>query len=235
MRIKHLVAGVTVVAGGLLLSACDWDFAGEKFTDEETLSQPVGEVRFDNDSGNVKIVVGDTFEVRRTVGYRDEKPGRTYRRDGDALVLEKCTLRDCWVDYEVTVPEGVKVNGHVDSGSVEVVGATSANVAAESGDVTVQDVAGEVNATTQSGNVTLSGIGGAVVAGAQSGDVSVAMTSAQKVAASTESGDVEVTVPEGSYRVRIDAENQTNEVGDDGTGPSIDLRTESGHATLRHA
>ena len=89
MRIKHVMAGVTVAAGALLLSACDWDeFNGEQFSDAETLSQPVSEVRFSNDSGDVKITVGDTFEVRRTVGYRDTKPGKTYRMDGGALVLE---------------------------------------------------------------------------------------------------------------------------------------------------
>jgi DUF4097 and DUF4098 domain-containing protein YvlB len=235
MRIKHVLAGVTVVAGGLLLSACDWDVAGERFSDVETLSQSVSEVRFSNDSGDVKVTVGDTFEVRRTVGYRDAKPGKTYRMDGDALVLETCTERDCWVSYEVTVPESVKVSGKLESGSIEVVGATSANVSAESGDVTVRDVAGEVNATTQSGSVSLSGIGGAVVAGAQSGDVSVAMVSAKKVTASTSSGNVDVTVPDASYRVHIQADEQTNELGDDGTGPSIDLRTDSGDVSLRAA
>ncbi|HEX6355129.1 MAG TPA: hypothetical protein VF106_19415, partial [Actinophytocola sp.] len=101
MRIKHVLTGAVVVAGGLLLSACDWDVAGERFGDVETLDQSVSEVRFSNDSGDVKITVGDTFEVRRTVGYRDEKPGKTYRMDGDALLLENCPENDCWVSYEV--------------------------------------------------------------------------------------------------------------------------------------
>jgi major membrane immunogen (membrane-anchored lipoprotein) len=232
MRIKHVLAGVTVVAGGLLLSACDWDVAGERFGDVEKMDQSVSEVRFSNDSGDVKITVGDTFEVRRTVGYRNEKPGKTYRMDGDALLLENCPEDNCWVSYEVIVPQAVTVSGQLDSGSVEVVGVKSANVAAESGDVTVRDVAGEVNATTQSGNVDLRGIGGAVVAGAQSGDVTVAMVSAKEVTATTSSGNVDVRVPDGSYRVSIQADDQTNKVGDDGTGPAIDLRTDSGNVTL---
>lgn len=237
MGIKRVMAGVTVVAGGLLLlSACDWDFDDTQFSDNESLSQPVSEVRFANDSGDVKITVGDTFEVRRTVGYRDTKPGKTYRMDGDALVLEECPERDCWVSYDVTVPEGTKVSGHLDSGDVELVGVASVNVAAESGNVTVRDVAGEVNATTQSGNVELSEIGGAVVAGAQSGNVSVGLNESQSVTASTESGNVDVTVPKASYQVDIrtdSGENITNDLGDDTTGPKINLSAESGNVTLR--
>lgn len=238
MGIKRVMAGVTIVAGGLLLlSACDWeDFGGNQFNDSESFSQQVSEVRFANDSGDVKVTVGDTFEVRRTVGYHDTKPGKTYRMDGDALVLEECPERNCWVSYDVTVPEGTKVSGHLDSGDVELVGVASVNIAAESGNVTVRDVAGEVNATTQSGNVELSEIGGAVVAGAQSGNVTVGLNKSQNVTASTESGNVDVTVPEASYQVDIrtdSGENITNDVGDGATGPKINLSAESGNVTLR--
>jgi hypothetical protein len=237
MRIKRVMAGVTIVAGGLLLSACDWeDFGGNKFTDSESLSQPVSEVRFANDSGDVRLTVGDTFEVRRTVGYDDTKPGKTYRMDGDALVLEECKERNCWVSYDVTVPKGTKVSGHLDSGDVEVVGVASVNVAAESGNVTVRDVVGEVNATTQSGNVELSEIGGAVVAGAESGNVTVGLNKSESVTATTQSGNVDVTVPDASYQVDIQTEGHeavTNDLGDDPTGPKINLSTESGNVTLR--
>jgi Putative adhesin len=234
MRIKHVMAGVTIAAGGLLLSACDWE-PGKEFSDRETLSQSISEVRFANDSGDVKITVGDTLEVRRTGGYRDTKPGKTYRVDGGALVLEACQERNCWVDYDITVPEGTKVSGQLDSGSVEVTGVASANVSAESGDVTVRDVAGEVNATVQSGNVDLSGIGGAVVTSAESGDVTVKLTEANNVTASAQSGNVQVTVPKGDYQVEIQTENDDNvrnDVGDGSTGPKIDLRTESGDVSL---
>jgi len=236
MRIKHVMAGVTIAAGGLLLSGCDWEgLDHEKFSDQETLSQSVSEVRFANDSGDVKITVGDTFEVRRTVGYNDTKPGKTYRMDGAALVLENCPERDCWVSYDVTVPEGTKVSGHLDSGNVEIVGVAGANVEAESGDVSVRDVAGEVNASTQSGNVDIAAIGGAVVASAESGNVSVSLVESDNVTASTQSGNVDVTVPKGDYQVEIQAEDVTNDVGNSSTGPTIDLRTESGTVNLQSA
>lgn len=238
MGIKHVVAGVTVVAGGLLLSGCDWgDIDATKFTDHKTLDQTISEVRFANDSGDVRITVGDRLEVRRTVGYHDTKPGTTYRVDGDALVLEECKERDCWVDYDVTVPEGTKVSGHVDSAKVEVVGVASANIEAESGDVTVRDVDGEVNATAQSGNVDLSGIGDAVVAGAESGNVTVRLASPANVTVSTESGNVDVTVPKGNYQVKtsIDSGDVRNGVGNAASGPTLDLRAESGNITIQPA
>jgi hypothetical protein len=238
MGIKHVVAGVTVVAGGLLLTACDWDMAKNRFSDQESLTQSVSEVRFSNDSGDVKIAVGDTFEVRRTVGYGDDKPGKTYRMDGDALVLEACQERDCWVSYDVTVPEGTKVSGHADSGNVEVAGVVTANVQAESGDVTVRDVAGEVNASAQSGNVDLSGIGGAVVAEAESGNVTVGTTEAVAVTANTSSGNIDVTVPDAKYKVDIRTDvpdNSTNDLGNDDSGPKISLKADSGDVTLKPA
>jgi DUF4097 and DUF4098 domain-containing protein YvlB len=234
MRIKHVVLGVTVAAGGLLLTACDWDgFASEQFSDQETISRPVSEVRFTNDSGNVKITVGDKVEVRRIVHYRDTKPGKTYRVDGDALVLQACEERDCGVDYEVTVPEGTKVSGHADSGDVELAGVASANVQADSGNVAIHDVDGDVNASAESGNVELTGIGGAVVADADSGNVDITLSAAGNVTASASSGNVDVVVPDASYRVRTQGDHVTDEVGDDGTGPTIDLRTDSGNITLR--
>ena len=71
MGIKHVLVGATVAATGLLVSACDWgDFTDNKFSDQETFDQPVGEVRFANDSGDVTITVGDRLEVRRDGGVQ---------------------------------------------------------------------------------------------------------------------------------------------------------------------
>jgi major membrane immunogen (membrane-anchored lipoprotein) len=241
MRIRHVLAGATVVAGGLLLTACDWDRTNT-FSDSESLSGPVSEVRFANDSGDVKITVGDTFEVHRTVRYHNDKPGKTYHMAGRALVLENCPDRNCGVSYEVTVPKGTRVSGHVDSGDVELTGVARVNVEAESGNITVRDVDGAVNAKTQSGDVDLSDIGGNVVAGAESGNLTVGLTSANAVTATTSSGNVDVTVPKAGYQVDIqtdqddsDGDDVVNDIGDGTTGPKISLRTDSGSVTLKPA
>ncbi|MFL6118366.1 DUF4097 family beta strand repeat-containing protein [Actinophytocola sp.] len=236
MRIRYALVGVTVLAGGLLLAACNWvGIADEKFSDSRTLSESVGEVRIASDSGDVTITSGDKLEVHRDVSYGDAKPGETFHVDGNVLVLEDCPEQDCRVDYDVTVPKVTKVSGHLDSGDLEVTGATSANVEAESGDVTLRDVDGEVNAKARSGNVDLSGIQGAVVAGARSGNVTVALAEPGSVTASTSSGDVDVTVPKGRYRVVIQADEATNELGGGTSGPRIELRSDSGDVTLRPA
>jgi hypothetical protein len=238
MGIRHVVAGITIVTGGLLTTACDWEgVGGTTVEDREKIRQDVSEVRFSNDSGAIKITTGDTTEVRWTVRYGDEKPGKSFRLDGDALILEACPVRDCKIDYEVTVPAGTKVSGHVDSGTVELTGVASANVQAESGELTVRDVDGEVNASAQSGNVDLAGIGGAVVASAESGNVTVGLAAAQSVSVRTESGNIEVAVPDGKYQVTtsVDSGRVDNEVGNDPFGHKIDLRAESGNVNIRRA
>lgn len=236
MGIKHVVAGVAAGAAGLALAGCGW-VGTTAFDDRETLGETVTEVRFTNDSGNVTISVGDTVEVKREGRYGDEEPGRTYRVENGALVVEACPVRNCTIDYELTVPAGTKVSGHVDSGNVEVAGVATANVEAESGDVTVRDVEGEVNASVQSGSVDLTGIGGAVVAGAESGDVRVTLAAARSVSAETQSGNIEVTVPSGKYHVTASTESGslTNDLDDDPSGLPIEASAQSGDVTIRAA
>jgi hypothetical protein len=236
MGIRHVVAGLAVVSCGLLVTACGWEAGGTRFSDDESIGQTITEVRFDNDSGDVKISVGDATSVHREVKYSTDKPGKTSRvDDGDTLVLEACRTRNCWVTYDVVVPAGTKVNGHIDSGDVEVAGVASANVQSESGNLTVRDVAGKVNATAESGTVDLSGIGGAVVAGAESGGVTVGLTTAQDVSVSTESGDIEVSVPGADYRVDASSDSGTVDNGLDGDntgGHKLELRADSGNVTV---
>ena len=236
MGSMRVVAGITAGAAGLVLAGGGW-VGQNSFDDHEALGQTVTEVRFTNDSGNVTIKVGDTVEVGRTVRYGEDKPGRTHRVEDGVLVVEACPVRDCAIDYELTVPADAKVSGHVDSGSVEIAGVATANVEAESGDVTVRDVAGAVNASVQSGSIDLSGIGGAVVAGAESGDVRVGLDAVKSVAVETQSGDIEVTVPSGEYHVTASTESGdiTNDLAEDPSGTPIEASAQSGNVTLRAA
>ncbi|GAB1512150.1 DUF4097 family beta strand repeat-containing protein [Actinophytocola sp. KF-1] len=236
MGSMRVVAGITVGAAGLLLAGCGW-VGQNSFDDHEALGQTITEVRFANDSGDVRIKVGDGAGVGRTVRYGDDKPGKTYRVEDGVLIVEACPVRNCTIDYDVTVPAEVKVSGHVDSGNVEVTGVATANVAAESGDITVRDVAGVVNASVQSGSVDLDGIGGAVVAGAESGDVRVGLDAVESVAVETQSGNIEVTVPSGQYHVTASTESGdlTNDLDDDPSGTPIEASAQSGNVTIRAA
>jgi DUF4097 and DUF4098 domain-containing protein YvlB len=236
MGSKRAVAGITVGVAGLVLAGCGW-VGQNSYDDHEALGEIVTEVRFANDSGDIKISTGDTVEVQRVVKYDDDKPGKTYRVEKGVLIVEECPVRNCSIDYELTVPEGTKVSGHVDSGRIEVSGVATANVEAESGDIAVRDVAGEVNAATQSGSVDLGGIGGAVVAGAESGDVKVGLTAVRSVSVETQSGNIEVTVPSGKYHVTASTEsgNLDNDLGDDPSGEPIQASAQSGDVTIRAA
>ncbi len=239
MGIKHVMAATAVVACGLVLTACGWEAGGTRDEDSATIDESIAEVRFTNDSGDVKISTGDTTTVKRVIDYGDEEPGRSFRvEDGATLVLEECPVRDCRISYEVTVPAGTKVSGHADSGDIELDGVASANVEAESGDIRVRDVAGDVNASAQSGSVDLAGIGGVVVAGAESGDVTIDMATAQDVTATAASGSIDVTVPDGEYVVAADADSgsvNSDLTSDAGADHKLELQADSGDITVKRA
>jgi putative adhesin len=184
-------SGIVAAAVVLSVAACG-DVFTQTSTDGAAVDKPVTAVRFANDSGNVTIRTGDTTSVRREVHYSDEQPGTTHRVDGDVLVLESCPIRNCWIDYEVTVPAGSTVSGSVGSGDVTVTGLAAANISGGSSDVTVRGASGAVNVEVGSGTVTLDDIGGDVAARSGSGDLTVTNARAA-VTLEASSGDLDGT------------------------------------------
>jgi hypothetical protein len=236
MGSMRVMAGITVGVAGLVLAGCGW-IGQETFSDREELGKTITEVRFANDSGNVTIRVGDTAEVARTVKHAEDKPGRTHRVEGGVLIVESCPVRNCSIDYELTVPADAEVSGEVQSGTVDITGVATVNASTQSGDITVRDVDGAVNVSVQSGTIDLEGIGGAVVAGAESGDVHVGIAEVNNVAVETQSGNIDVTAPSGTYHVEASSESGdvTNDLGDDPSGTPIELSAQSGNVTVRAA
>jgi DUF4097 and DUF4098 domain-containing protein YvlB len=239
MGIGRVVAGGAVVLAGLgVLSACGWDITKEKATDETGITGDVTSVQFDNDAGNVTITTGGDSSVKREIHYEDEQPDATHRVDNGVLTLEPCPVDDCWIDYEVVVPEGVTVNGSLDSGNAEVSGVDEANIQASSGDVTVRDVLGPVNVEVSSGNAELDGIGGTAQVRVNSGNATVGLTDPADVRVEADSGSVDVTVPDGAYRVtaHADSGDVTSDVTSDDTADhELDLRADSGDVTVHRA
>lgn len=188
------------------------DIATRSYSDSADVERSFSSVRFANDAGDVTIRTGDTASVRREVHHGDEKPeADTFRvRDG-VLELDPCGRRDCWIDYEVTVPAGTTVTGQLDSGTADLSGVAAVTVRASSGEVTVNDVAG---------------------------DVVVQLTEPRDVRVDADSGDVELTVPPAAYRVvtSTDSGNIDSEVDDDSSGEHrLDLHTDSGNITVTQA
>ncbi len=271
---RAVVAAAIGIAGVGLLTACGWDLATESYKDSDSVAQSFTSVRFANDSGGVTIRTGDHASVEREVHYSDEKPGQTSHVEDGVLTLDSCGKRNCWIDYEVTVPEGTTVTGQLDSGTADISGVAAATVRASSGEVTVKDVAGAVKVEASSGSITLAGIGGSVVAKAESGSiqaddvrgdlvlaassgsveargiggttkvdsssgsVAVELAAARDVRVDAKSGNVEVTVPAGSYAVSTStgSGDVDSEIDDDATGDHrLDLHTNSGNITVSRA
>jgi len=247
-------AAIGITGLGLLAGCGDWNT--QSYSDANGVGQSFSSVRFVNDSGQVTIRTGDTAEVKREVHYGDEKPGDTFRVKDGVLELNPCDKRNCWIDYEVTVPEGTTVSGELDSGEVDISGVAQANVRASSGKVTVKDVSGAVNIEAQSGEVNLEGIDGPVVAKAESGSIDargiggsttvesssgnvvVELTQVADVHVNAQSGNVDVTVPDGDYKVATSADsgNVDSDFDDDpGAEHSIDLHTDSGNVRVSAA
>jgi DUF4097 and DUF4098 domain-containing protein YvlB len=266
--------GITGITGIGLLAGCgSWNT--KSYSDANGVGQSFSSVRFTNGSGDVTIRTGDKPEVQREVHYGDEKPGEdTFRVKNGVLELTSCGKRNCWIDYEVTVPAGTSVSGQLDSGTADISGVADANVRGSSGDVTVKDVSGAVNIEAHSGSVTLDGIGGSVVAKADSGSIEadgvdgdltlkassgsigahgvggatkvesssggvvVELTKAADVRVGAQSGDVDVTVPAGDYKVATSADSGdvNSDVDDDPAGDHrLDLHTDSGDITVSAA
>jgi len=248
MGIGRAVAAAAIGIIGLgTLAACDW-VATESYSDSNGVGQPFTSVRFANDSGSITIRGGDTATVRREVHYRDEKPSEdTFRvRDG-VLQVDSCDRPDCWIDYEITVPEGTTVTGQLDSGAANISGVADVNMRSSSGKVEISDVEGEVNVEASSGSVSLSDIGGAVVAKAESGSVraddvrgdltlqaSSGSVEARGIGGATqiesESGKVvvELTVAED---VRVDADSGSVEVAVPDGSYQVSTSSDSGNVS----
>lgn len=169
------LVGVAAALGAALLAltACGWEITTNEFTDDTPVEQRVASVRVANDSGNVTIRTGEQTTVRRTVHYDDNRPDATHRVEGDALVLDRCPVRRCWIEYEVTVPAGTRVLGRLDAGDFEADGVASVNIKSGSGGVAVRNISGTVTVEASSGSVDLANIGDAVTVRAHSGSVNV--------------------------------------------------------------
>ncbi|GLW92240.1 lipoprotein [Actinokineospora globicatena] len=203
--------GVTAVGVAVLLSsvgACG--ITTKRFSDDAAVGEVIRAVRIESEAGSVRLRAGTSTSVHRTVSHLDDRPGATHRVEGDVLVLRECETRNCWVDYEVVVPEGVTVSGGLDSGSVDVEGASTVNLRVSSGEVKVRRVSGAVHVAAESGSVDLVDVKGKVAVEASSGDVSARNTGAATLRAESGSvdaqgidGPVDVTAQSGSVTVRL--------------------------------
>jgi hypothetical protein len=227
--------------------------AGQTVT---SVDQPISVVELATGSSSAVIrASGDGgFALKRIVYYDGPEPGPSHRIDGTTLVLGGCELPNCYFEYQVAVPGGVRVQGEAGSGRTTVVGAAQATVRSASGSVKLTDIAGPVDVASDSGPVSLSVVRGDVLVATASGPITgdalggatttvrswsgpvwLALATVQTVQASTSSGPIRIAVPSGRYHVSAEAkpENTKVDVDDDPTASAtISARSESGTVTV---
>ncbi|MFR9778943.1 DUF4097 family beta strand repeat-containing protein [Micromonospora sp. MS34] len=247
-------AAVTLI----LLAGCDTlSFRRLDFDDTETvkitqITVPAG------GSGDVTVSAtgpADQVRIKRVVRYQGGQPETRYEIKGDELVLPTdCGIR-CSVSWEVTTPEGVAVRGETSSGNVTLSHVGAVDFTLNSGDISVSGARADVRAETSSGNIEVVGAAGAVrlratsgnidgrrlAAGvdaeATSGNVTVELDEPASARLRAASGDIELTVPAGRYRVRAHADSGDTElaVPDDPTASLLlDVAATSGNVTIHH-
>ncbi|QWF80722.1 DUF4097 family beta strand repeat-containing protein [Amycolatopsis sp. CA-230715] len=247
------LGGLALIGLGVVM-ATGWWWPSSAHA-EASVAQAVKSVRIDNSSGKIDIQTGDVTEstVRQAFNYHwGDKPGNSFRVEGDTLVLADCGS-GCSVDYDVVVPKGTAVTGKNGSGDVRIKGVASVDVSALSGQVTVQgvegpatvgttsgdievhDIGGEVKAHAQSGHVRGDGLRAKTDAEAQSGDVDLKVTSPQDVRAHTGSGSVKLVIPQDTYRVEGDSGSGDRKISVNQSASGthlLDLDTGSGDVSV---
>lgn len=195
-----------------------WEYTHES---ETTLRQTIQSVNIENDSGSVRIRTGTgPVTVHQRLAYHQRNtPSDAFRVTGSQLVLGACGYR-CSASYDVVIPAGLSVTGHLDAGDLDVAGAGSVDVVSDSGDVRGSDLHGPA------------------VVQADSGDVTLTLAHRNDVTVRADSGSVDVTVPHGAYRVSgsTDSGDRRINIGQDpSAGKTLDLTTDTGDVYVHGA
>jgi len=152
-------------------------------------------------------------------------------------------------------PAGVKVGGELQSGDIRLAGVGAVDVTLTSGDVGVDSAAGaarvgttsgdivagavrgDVTLHTPSGNLEAGGVGGAADLQTTSGNIEAQLLTPAAVRAHADNGDVQVIVPDGTYRVRVSPDNGDQDVTVPDTPAAVhlvDVQTDNGDVIVRH-
>ena len=244
-----LSAAVTATA----LAGCGGAGVRQTFNDTEKVK--VTEIVMAGGSGDVLVRTAPIAETRITrIVHRASDPGESYRLDGTVLHIDTDCGHDCSVSYQIEAPAGVAVRGELRSGDIGLDGVGATDLRLTSGDIMVRNASGAVTARSTSGdisvldgkggakieatsgNVRVMNVGGPVDAQVTSGDVEVQLAAPNSVTARANSGDVNVMVPAGSYRVTADTGSGdhtiTGIVDDPSAKNVINVHTGSGDARV---
>ena len=246
-----------LVLAGALGAACVVLFAGGALTLASTvftrtdqrsrvLRGDVARVVVSTGSGDVTLRPGAagrvTVDERRRFWLRKPKLDVALR-DGVLAIRVDCGHfgPSCSDALDLTVPAAVaRTTVNADSGEVSVSGMRGAvDLRADSGDIDAEDIVGPVTLRADSGDVLARAVrADTLAASTDSGDIDVTLLAPPRaVSASADSGDISVDVPAGRYHV--DAGADSGDVGVDGllrddTAPRhIEAHADSGDVSVR--
>lgn len=194
-----VLASIALLAGALALLALLWATSVSTESSSYTAKIPstlVG-IEIAVAEGSVEIVGSATPDV---IVERNESwafgHGPTERRSivGGVLAIEstcaRLVLGRCAADYRISLPETIR-----------------ATISVTRGDIRINAFRGRVDLSTRSGAIVVEAFCGRIVeAAAHGGDVAVQASCApQRIAARSDSGDVSIAVPPGTYNVEADS------------------------------
>ena len=236
------------------------EFSGPSFEFSEDLTEPLGTattISVANSFGAVRIQRGAGKEavvrLRKVVYKRSETEARAFAdtihieksRVGDALRLatNRATLGggdSGWAvgfetNFEIEVPEGVKVKIENEHGDVDVADMAAADIANGFGSVVVSRIAGPADIRSEHGDVRLSTLGDTLKLVSRFGDVEISDVP-NAVTVESEHGDmtlarlgsVEARLAHGSAGV----ETVTGDIAFHGEHAELDAKDVTGRVTV---
>jgi hypothetical protein len=191
------------------------------------IAEPFTALVVDAQAARVTVEAGDgPGTVTETHRYGDQPPTTTHQVDGSTLRLSQTGCGDngtvrCEVEYKIRVPA-----------------ATTTEITAAAGGVTLVNLAGDVTVTTQAGAVEGSGLAAdQVVIATKAGATSLVFAEAPAlVRATTDLGAVELKLPgEQTYAVDVGQTVGGSKVTvprDDASAHRIEVRTQLGAVSI---
>jgi hypothetical protein len=227
LRVVAAVGAVAAVLGGASPAASALTVGPlHHQTVKTTVSAAVTGLVARNEVGDIKVVPGSVTRIVAVEQYNFTAPTVTHSlRNGLLRIAASCPsptgpvnigLNDCAVDLTVTVPSAVTVDALTDVGDLNIRDLTGAETLRSSdGDIVMQRVVAPVlHVSSETGEVrVLSVKSRSLNLHSSDGDINAALAAApHDVLASTDTGDVDLTVPSGVYAVDTHSDDGTTRV-----------------------
>lgn len=229
---------------GLALAVLAWGGpAGTVVNGTTTISpsDPVDRIVLAVEAGAIEIVPGDELLLNAA------RPGRDFVVEsdlGDGLLEVRVAcprlalLRGCQTPVRLVVPPDVPVTASTEAGAITASGLTAgADLHTRAGTLDVHDLAGPIRLTSEAGAIRGSVLAGTIQATTTTGAIMLrVIEDTRHLAATTEVGTIDLTVPNATYQVDVGARLGRTDVDIEhtpGAERTLAARSELGRVSLR--